>query len=80
MQWGGIIDTVMTKPIALISSEWDSSHPNLNSIAYRNGSYSDFYNARILKSGHANFMDIPFMVDMRLINEAGEINPLKAKK
>lgn len=80
MQWGGIIDTVMTKPFALISSEWDSSHPNLNSIAYRNGSYSDFYNAKILKSGHANFMDIPFMVDMRLINEAGEINPLKANE
>ncbi|MDA3942911.1 MAG: hypothetical protein PF694_05160 [Bacteroidetes bacterium] len=80
MQWGGIIDTVMTKPFALISSVWDSSHPNLNTIAYHNGSYSAFYNAKILNTGHSNFMDIPFMVRLKLINESGDINPLKANE
>ena len=80
MQWGEMIDTKMTKPFALISSEWDSSHPNLNVHAYHNGSSSDFYNAKILNSGHSNFMDIPLMINLPFINEAGTINPNKAYK
>jgi dienelactone hydrolase len=75
MQWGPMIDTMMTKPFALISSEWDSSHPNLNLHAYHNGSSSDFYNAKIPNSGHSNFMDIPLMINLPFINEAGTINP-----
>ncbi|MCF6280371.1 MAG: hypothetical protein L3J14_08495 [Flavobacteriaceae bacterium] len=77
MQWGEMIDTLMTKPFALIASEWDITHPNLNVYAYRNGSSSDFYNAKILNSGHSNFMDIPLMINLPFINEAGTINPNK---
>lgn len=80
MQWGEMIDTLMTKPFALISSEWDSSHPNLNVHAYHNGSSSDFYKAKILNSGHSNFMDIPLMINLPFINEAGTINPNRANK
>ncbi|AXT51813.1 hypothetical protein D1818_13520 [Aquimarina sp. BL5] len=78
MQWGKMIDTIMTKPFALISSEWDDSHPNLNIQAYHNGSSSDFYNAKILNSGHSSFMDIPLMINLPFINEAGTISPNKA--
>ncbi|SEK72179.1 Platelet-activating factor acetylhydrolase, isoform II [Aquimarina amphilecti] len=77
MQWGKMIDTIMTKPFALISSEWDDSHPNLNIQAYHNGSSSDFYNAKIKNSGHSSFMDIPLMINLPFINEAGTINPRK---
>ncbi|MFK5877964.1 MAG: hypothetical protein QM478_00560 [Flavobacteriaceae bacterium] len=77
MQWGVMIDTLMTKPFALISSEWDITHPNLNVHAYHNGSSSDFYNAKILNSGHSNFMDIPLMINLPFINEAGTINANK---
>ncbi len=78
MQWGKIIDTKMTKPFTLISSEWDDLHPNLNIHAYHNGSSSDFYNAKILNSGHSSFMDIPLMINLPFINEAGTIHPRKA--
>lgn len=64
MQWGKMIDTMMTKPFALISSEWDELHPNLNIHAYHNGSSSDFYTAKILNTRHSNFMDIPLMVNL----------------
>ncbi len=80
VQWGKMIDTVMTKPFALIASDWNQSHPNLNIHAYRNGSSSDFYNAEILNSSHSNFMDIPLLINSRLINEAGIIKPNKAYK
>lgn len=79
-QWGKIIDTTMTKPFALVSSDWDLNHPNFNKHAYHNGSYSDFYTAKILNSGHSNFMDIPLMVNFSYINEAGSINPTKGFK
>ncbi|MCF6347364.1 MAG: hypothetical protein L3J20_03590 [Flavobacteriaceae bacterium] len=80
MQWGEMIDTLMTKPFALIASEWDITHPNLNVHAYHNESSSDFYNAKILNSGHSNFMDIPLMINLSYINEAGSINPTKGFK
>lgn len=80
MQWGEMIDTMMMKPFALMSSDWDSSHPNLNVHAYHNGSSSDFYSAKILNSGHSNFMDIPLMINLPFINEAGTINPNRAYK
>jgi len=80
VQWGIMIDTMMTKPFALISSDWDATHPNLNAFAYQNGSSSDFYIAKILNSGHSNFMDIPLMINLSSINEAGTINPKRAYK
>ena len=79
-QWGSMVDTMMTKPFALLSSDLPDSHPNFNKHAYHNGSTTDFYNAKILNSAHSNFMDIPLMVNLRMINEAGTINPNKASK
>lgn len=75
MQWGKMIDTMLTKPFALISSEWDNNHPKFNKYAYHNGSTSSFYNAKILGSGHSSFTDIPLMINLNLVNQAGTINP-----
>lgn len=80
VQWGNMIDTTMHKPFALISSDWAKEHPNLNEHAYYNGSTKDFYNAKILSSGHSNFMDVPLMINLSAVNEAGSINPVKATK
>lgn len=80
VQWGNMIDTIMNKPFALISSDWSKEHPNLNEHAYHNGSTKDFYSTKILGSGHSNFMDIPLMINLSAFNEAGSINPVKATK
>jgi len=77
IQWGKMIDTMMTKPFMLISSDWDASHPDFNKHIFRNGSNSDFYNSKLLNSGHSSFMDIPLMINLSYINEAGSINPTK---
>ena len=37
-------------------------------------SLKDFYEAKIMNSGHASFMDIPLMIDIPSLNEAGTIN------
>jgi len=78
MHWGSMIDTFMTKPFALLSSDWDADHPNWNKHSYHNGGTSDFYNAKILNSGHASFMDIALMIRIPIVNQAGSITPNKA--
>ena len=78
VQWGKMIDTILPKPFAVVSSDWPNSHPDLNQHAFHNGSVTDFYNAKILNSGHSNFMDIPLMINLKLVNEAGSIPPKKA--
>jgi len=80
VQWGNMVDSTLSKPFLIISSEWIYPHPNFNTYAFRNGSSVAFYNAKINNSGHANFMDIPLMVNLQFINEAGTINPNKAHK
>jgi dienelactone hydrolase len=77
-QWGSMVDSKLDKPFALVSSDWSSAHPNFNEHAYRNGSTNDFYEAKILNSGHSNFTEIPLMANLSLVNEAGDINPYKA--
>lgn len=78
MQWGSMIDSTLSKPFALISSDWSELHPNWNEHAYHNGSTSDFIIAKVLNSGHPNFMDIPLMINLKLVNEAGSIDPYLA--
>jgi predicted esterase len=78
VQWGDMIDTSLNKPFLLISSDWPDEHPNFNEVAFFNGSTADFYVCKIKNSGHSNFMDIPFMIKLPLINEAGDIEPQKA--
>jgi predicted dienelactone hydrolase len=74
-QWGEMVDTFFTKPFLLLSSDFPESHPDLNEIAFQNQSTSDFYLGKIKETGHASFMDIPFMINLSLINEAGNIDP-----
>jgi predicted dienelactone hydrolase len=80
VHWGNMIDSTLTKPFLIISSDWKSPHPNFNTYAFRNGSSTDFYDAKIKNSGHSSFMDIPLMVNLQFINEAGAINPNRAYK
>ncbi|MFY9241817.1 MAG: hypothetical protein WAO74_02185 [Polaribacter sp.] len=80
VQWGNIIDTLVTKPFLFISSDWKEPHPNYNKYAYRNGGSDIFYEAKIKNSGHATFMDIPLMINIPKLNEAGTINPKEGYK
>lgn len=73
-----MVDTFMSKPFLLLSLDCPEDHPNFNEYAFQNGSVSDFYQAKIKNSGHSNFMDIPFMSNLSLINETGKIDPEKA--
>ncbi len=77
-QWGKMVDTLFTKPFLLLSADWPEEHPNLNKYAYQNGSQSDMYKVKLKNSGHSNFMDIPYMVNLSMINEAGSIEHSRA--
>ena len=75
VQWGQIVDTIFQKPFLFLSSDWPADHENLNQHAYVNKSTSVFYECTILQSGHSNFMDIPYMIPLKSLNQAGDIDP-----
>lgn len=75
VQWGRIVDSAFEDPFLYISADWPEDKEDLNAHAYINKSRSIFYEARILNTGHSNFMDIPFMIPLEMLNEAGEIHP-----
>lgn len=75
VQWGKIVDTVFQKPFLFISADWPEEHLDLNQHAYVNKSNSYFYDSTILKSAHCNFMDIPYMIPVKALSQAGDIDP-----
>ena len=75
VQWGQIVDTVFQKPFLFLASDWPPEHENLNQHAYVNKSTSVFYEGILLQSGHSSFMDIPYMIPVRSLSQAGDIDP-----
>jgi len=75
VQWGQIVDTAFQKPFLYLSADWPEEHENLNQHAYVNKSTSVFYEGIVLQSGHSNFMDIPYMIPVRALSQAGTIDP-----
>lgn len=75
VQWGRIVDTLFQQPFLYLSSDWPASHENLGQHAYINKSDSYFYEGLIKQSGHSNFMDIPFMIPVKSLSQAGDIDP-----
>jgi hypothetical protein len=75
VQWGQIVDTVFQKPFLFLSADWPAEHENLNQHAYVNKSTSVFYEGIVFQTGHSNFMDIPYMIPVRSLSQAGAIDP-----
>ncbi len=75
VQWGRIVNTSFNDPFLYISADWPENKEDLNSHAYINKSKDIFYEARILNTLHSNFMDIPLMIPINAISQAGSIDP-----
>ena len=75
VQWGRIVDTAFQKPFLFLSADWPAEHEDLNAHAYVNKSTSVFYEGMVRNSAHSNFMDIPFMIPVKALSQAGEIDP-----
>ena len=75
VQWGKIVDTAFDKPFLFLSADWPEDHEDLNGHAYINKSTSIFYEGLIRQSGHSNFMDIPHMIPLKALSQAGDIDP-----
>jgi hypothetical protein len=75
IQWGAKIDTVYHLPYLFISADWPAEHHDINSHVYLKKSSDYFYDAKLLHSGHPNFMDIPLMVTISAVTGSGDIDP-----
>ncbi|MCC4214515.1 alpha/beta hydrolase family protein [Leeuwenhoekiella parthenopeia] len=74
IQWGTKIDTLFQKPFLYVSADWPAEHEDLNAHIYLKKSTDYFYEAKLLNSGHPNFMDIPFMVPVSALAGTGSID------
>ncbi|MBL3658776.1 alpha/beta hydrolase family protein [Fulvivirga sediminis] len=72
-QWGQMIDTLFHVPFLHVTADWPE--PHINSHIYANKGTDYFYDCKILKAGHPNFMDIPFLIPVNEISQCGEIEP-----
>lgn len=77
IQWGTMIDSTYHIPYLYISADWPADHEDINSHIYINKSDDYFYDSKLLKSGHPNFMDIPFMIPVNSLAGTGEIDPYR---
>lgn len=75
--WGNLIDTTYQLPFLYVSADWPAEHEDVNSHIYINKSTDTFYETKLLKSGHPNFMDIPFMIPVKSLAGTGEIDPYR---
>ncbi|MDG2451062.1 MAG: hypothetical protein P8M34_15545 [Saprospiraceae bacterium] len=73
--WGNLIDTIYNIPFLYVSADWPAEHEDINSHIYINKSTDYFYESKLLKSGHPNFMDIPFMIPIQSVAGTGDIDP-----
>ena len=75
IQWGNKIDSLYHIPYLYVSADWPAEHEDINSHVYKYKSTDYFYETKLLKSGHPNFMDIPFMIPVKSLAGTGEIDP-----
>ena len=76
-QWGSVIDTTLHKPTALFSSASTVDY-DVNKYIFLKSRGAIFYDVVLNNSGHSNFSDIPFMIRISQLNEAGSIDPKTA--
>ncbi|NBC64533.1 MAG: hypothetical protein GVY07_02565, partial [Bacteroidetes bacterium] len=77
-QWADMIDSTLAQPFLRIEAARDSAMFAPNDLIYHNGSDTAIYDLKVNGFGHSNFSDIPFLIPVESINEAGDADPYDA--
>lgn len=77
-QWADMIDSTLHQPFLRIEAVRDSATFAPNDLIYHNGSKAVMYDVKVNGFGHSNFSDIPLLIPVRSINQAGEMDPYRA--
>jgi predicted dienelactone hydrolase len=79
-QWGDAIDAPFAQPFMAITADWDATKFLPNPVIYRQGSATAFYDLTIDGTGHSSFSDIPRLIPLQAVNQAGPIAPERAAR
>ena len=79
-QWGDAIDAPFAQPFMAVTADWDSTKFLPNPLIYRQGSETAFYDLTIRGTGHSSFSDIPRLIPLQAVNQAGPIAPERAAR
>lgn len=64
----------------MITADWDATKFQPNPLIYRQGSETAFYDLTIHGTGHSSFSDIPRLIPLQAVNQAGPIAPERAAR
>jgi pimeloyl-ACP methyl ester carboxylesterase len=77
-QWADMIDSTLHQPFLRIEAVRDSATFAPNDLIFQQSSESVLYDVKVNGLGHSNFSDIPFLIPVQSINEAGIADPYHA--
>lgn len=80
VQWGTVINDTIRQPLVLLSSDWPDNHPKINTQVYREDNIANFTSFLLQNSGHASFMDIPYIINISKLSESGSIDKSLASR
>ncbi|HAA18462.1 MAG TPA: hypothetical protein DCP28_06730 [Cytophagales bacterium] len=79
-QWGNVATHGLQVPTLFLSSDWLEGHMDVNRYIYSSPHSAPFYPITLSQTGHSIFSDIPLMIRIPQLNEAGILAPTAAYK
>ena len=73
-QWGEVIHQAFDRPALYLSSDWPDNHQDINPYVFSHDYPKPFHYVKLIEAGHSNYSDIPLMIRLSMLNQAGNIN------
>ncbi|MDX1641612.1 MAG: hypothetical protein R3220_07930 [Balneolaceae bacterium] len=77
-QWADMIDSTLHQPFLRIEAVYEPTKFAPNDLIYHNVSDSVHYDVKVEGFGHSNFSDIPLLIPVQAVNQAGDMDPIRA--
>lgn len=77
-QWADMIDSTLTKPFLRIEAVYEPTKFAPNDLVYHHINESFHYDVKVDGFGHSNFSDIPLLIPVQAVNQAGDMDPIRA--
>lgn len=77
-QWADMVDSTLHQPFLRIEAVYDSTKFAPNDLIYHNVNDSVHYAIKVKGIGHSNFSDIPLLIPIQPVNQAGDMDPNQA--
>lgn len=79
-QWADMIDSRLDQPFLRIEAVYEPTKFAPNDLVYHNVNEEVHYDVKVDGFGHSNFSDIPLLIPVQVVNQAGDMDAIRAIK